>query len=126
MSKKLNQRKDATATEVKEPLVAYKYEDNKAAINVYLDNETVWLTPKQMAELFRKGRATILEHIYNIYKEEELEKDSTCRKSRQVQIENKRSVNREIDYYNLDVIISVGYRVNLFVVLNLEFGQQRY
>jgi prophage maintenance system killer protein len=107
----MNKEKEEQITQQRKALVPYKIEDNKVTIDVYLDEETVWLTPKQMAELFQKGRPTILEHIYNIYKEEELEKDSTCRKSRQVQIENKRRVSREIDYYNLDVIISVGYRV---------------
>jgi len=92
-------------------LIPYRIEEIQSSIDVFIDEETVWLTPKQMAELFQKGRPTILGHIYNIYKEAELEKDSTCRKSRQVQIENKRSVQRTIDYYNLDVIISVGYRV---------------
>lgn len=80
-------------------------------LDVKLEDETVWLTPVQMSKLFNKARPTILEHIRNIYKEKELTKNSTCRKFRQVQTEGKRNISRDIDYYNLDVIISVGYRV---------------
>ena len=80
-------------------------------LDVKLQNETVWLTPLQMSKLFNKARPTILEHIKNVYYEKELVKKSTCRKFRQVQIEGERRISRRIDYYNLDVIISVGYRV---------------
>lgn len=80
-------------------------------LDVKLEDETVWLTPVHMSELFNKARPTILEHIRNIYKEKELDKNSTCRKFRHVQTEGKRLIERDIDYYNLDVIISVGYRV---------------
>ena len=76
-----------------------------------LEKETVWLTQKQMAMLFDKGVPTINEHIKNIYKERELRQDSTIRKFRIVQKEGGRIVERDIDFYNLDVIISVGYRV---------------
>lgn len=89
------------------------YEDNEKNIKfeVGIENETVWLTQKQMSELFGKSTKTINEHIKNIYKEEELIEESTIRKSRIVQIEGSREVEREILLYNLDVIISVGYRV---------------
>jgi death-on-curing family protein len=80
-------------------------------LDVKLEDETVWLTPVHMSKLFNKARPTILEHISNIYKEKELIKKSTCRKFRHVQTEGKRTIERDIDYYNLDVIISVGYRV---------------
>ncbi|MGC8737773.1 MAG: virulence RhuM family protein [Candidatus Hydrogenedens sp.] len=80
-------------------------------LEVRLKDETVWLTQKQMSILFDKGIPTINEHIKNIYKERELDKNSTIRKFRIVQKEGKRQVEREIDFYNLDVIISVGYRV---------------
>jgi hypothetical protein len=79
--------------------------------HVLMDDETVWLTQAQMAELFAKGRVTITEHINNVFDEGELQRDSTCRKFRQVRTEGSREVIREIEYYNLDVIISVGYRV---------------
>jgi len=80
-------------------------------LDVRLEEETVWLTQKQMALLFDKGIPTINEHIKNIYKEGELEKKSTIRKFRIVQDEGGRRVERDIEFYNLDVIISVGYRV---------------
>jgi hypothetical protein len=80
-------------------------------VDVRLQDETVWLSQEQMALLFSKGRSTIAEHIGNIYQEQELEQTSTCRNFRQVRQEGERKVEREIDHYNLDVIISVGYRV---------------
>ena len=87
------------------------YEDGTLALSATVENETVWLSQKQMAELFDKSIKTINEHIKNIYKEGELEENSTIRKFQTVQKEGKREVQREISYYNLDVIISVGYRV---------------
>jgi hypothetical protein len=81
-------------------------------LEVRLEDETVWLTQKQMALLFDKDVRTINEHIKNIYKERVLDETSTIRKFRIVQKEGKREVEREVDFYNLDVIISVGYRVN--------------
>ncbi len=90
----------------------YKSPDNKIELQVNLENETVWLSQKQMALLFDKNLKTINEHIVNIYKEHELEKTPTIRKFRIVQQEGKRTIEREIEHYNLDVIISLGYRVN--------------
>ena len=92
-------------------IILYTTEDGLTKVDVKLENETVWLTIEQMAQLFGKGRSTITEHISNIYKEEELEQNSTRRNFRQVRMEGNREVEREIEYYNLDVIISVGYRV---------------
>jgi len=81
-------------------------------ISVKLEEDTIWLTQVQMAELFDKDVRTINEHIQNIYKTEELAPDPTIRKFRIVRQEGTRQVNRNIDHYNLDMIISVGYRVN--------------
>ena len=92
--------------------VIYQTEDGQTQIDVRLENETVWLTQAQMAELFQTDRTSIVRHINNIYKVEELDRDSTCAKIAQVQIEGKRTVKRNIPYFNLDMIISVGYRVN--------------
>ena len=92
-------------------VILYKSPDGSMAIDVKLEEETVWLTPIQMAKLFDKTRQTILEHIKNVYDEEELDRNSTCRKFRQVQLEGNREIVRWIDYYSLDTIISVGYRV---------------
>ena len=89
----------------------YKTKDNHTEVEVKIDNETVWLTQKQMAQLFDKDSDTISLHLKNIYTEGELEENSTTELSSVVQKEGKREVNRKIKYYNLDVIISVGYRV---------------
>lgn len=92
-------------------ILIYQNPDGNIKIDVRLDEETVWLTQEQMATLFGKGRSTITEHIANVFEEGELEQNRTCRKFRQVRQEGNREVEREIDHYNLDVIISVGYRV---------------
>ena len=93
-------------------IVIYQTEDGQTQIDVRMENETVWLTQAQMAELFQTDRTSIVRHINNIYRVEELERESTCAKFAQVQIEGKRTVKRAIPYFNLDMIISVGYRVN--------------
>ena len=93
-------------------IIIYQTEDGQTQIDVRLENETVWLTQAQMAELFQTDRTSIVRHINNIYKIEELDRESTCAKIAQVQIEGKRNVKRNIPYFNLDMIISVGYRVN--------------
>ena len=93
-------------------IVIYQTADGQTQIDVRMENETVWLTQAQMADLFQTDRTSIVRHINNIYKSEELEREATCAKIAQVQIEGKRKVNRNIPYFNLDMIISVGYRVN--------------
>jgi len=97
--------------ESKGKIVIYRSPEGETELSVNLKEDTVWLTPTQMTKLFEKARPTILEHIKNIYEETELDSTSTCRKFRQVQIEGNRRIIRNIDHYNLDVIISVGYRV---------------
>ncbi|MBQ8361682.1 MAG: virulence RhuM family protein [Bacteroidaceae bacterium] len=93
-------------------IIIYQTEDGQTQVDVRMENETVWLTQAQMAELFQTDRTSIVRHINNIYKVEELERESTCAKIAQLQIEGNRSVTRQIPYFNLDMIISVGYRVN--------------
>ena len=90
----------------------YRSQDGSIPLKVKLENDTVWLTQSQMAELFGVDRTSIVRHIRNIYKSEELDQNSTCAKNAQVRTEGHRSILREIPYYNLDMIISVGYRVN--------------
>lgn len=90
----------------------YRSKDGTVQLNVKLENESVWLTQSQMAELFGVDRTSIVRHIRNIYKSEELDESSTCAKTAQVRMEGQRQIVREIPLYNLDVIISVGYRVN--------------
>ena len=93
--------------------VVFKPKDDHTEFQVILDgkNDTVWSTEKQIMELFGKARRTIEYHIKNIYDEGELDRASTWREFRQVQKEGKREVSRKISVYNLDLIISVGYRV---------------
>ncbi len=92
-------------------IIIYQSDDGTTHIEVKVEDETVWLTKQQMAELFRTSRTNIVEHIKHIYEEGELDEKSTCRNFRQVRLEGKREVTRNILYYNLDMIISLGYRV---------------
>lgn len=92
-------------------IILYQTEDGLTKIDVRFEDETVWLTQQQMAELFQSSRSNIVEHIQHIYEEGELYEAATCRKFRQVRTEGSRQVTREIPYYNLDMIISLGYRV---------------
>lgn len=94
------------------PIVFYTAEDNSIQLDVKLENDTVWLSQQQMALLFGTDRTSILRHINNIYKSEELDEAATCAKIAQVRLEGKRQVERTIPFYNLDMIISVGYRVD--------------
>ncbi len=93
-------------------IILYTTEDGIIKINVQLENETVWLTQKQLVELYQTAKSTVSEHIKNIYTDEELTPDATVRKIRTVQNEGKREVERALDYYNLDMIIALGYRIN--------------
>ena len=93
-------------------IILYQSEDGQTHVDVRMENDTVWLTQAQMAELFETDRTSIVRHINNIYKTEELEREATCAKIAQVQMEGNRTVTRQIPFFNLDMIISVGYRVN--------------
>jgi hypothetical protein len=92
-------------------IIIYQNSDGNIKIDVRLEDETIWLTQAQFCTLFNKSKATVSEHIKNVFEEGELNVGSTVRKFRTVQIEGDRNVERELEYYNLDVIISVGYRV---------------
>lgn len=96
--------------EEKNNIVIYHSDDGKTKIDVKLENETVWLSQQQMAELFTTSRTNIIEHINNIY-EEELDRNSTCQNFRQVRKEGNQKIERKVKYYNLDMIISLGYRI---------------
>jgi hypothetical protein len=93
-------------------ILLYSTPEGKATIEVFFEQETFWLSQKKMAELFGVDVRTINEHLKNIYSTDELEQGATIRKFRIVQKEGSRDVSREIDFYNLDAIIAVGYRVN--------------
>ena len=88
------------------------FENQNVKLEVNMKDETVWLSQQQMSELFDTSRTNIIEHINHIYSDGELDKDSTCQDFRQVRKEGNRNVTRSIPFYNLDMIISVGYRVN--------------
>lgn len=92
-------------------IIIYQTEDGLTKLDVRMEDETVWLTQQQMAELFQTSRTNVVDHIKNIYEEDELDENSTCRKFRQVRMEGNRQVTRELPFYNLDMIISLGYRV---------------
>ena len=92
--------------------ILYSTPSGEVRVDVLLENETVWLTQKAMGEIFGVVKSTISEHLSNIYFNNELNKEATVRNFRTVQKEGSRNVNRELEYYNLDAIISVGYRVN--------------
>jgi prophage maintenance system killer protein/biotin operon repressor len=92
-------------------IVIYKPKGKAPALEVHLTEDTVWLTQSQIAELFQSSRVNITEHIQHIFTEGELEQESTCRKFRLVRQEGGRKITRNIEHFNLDVIISVGYRV---------------
>jgi hypothetical protein len=93
-------------------IILYSTQQGDIKVEVFLQDETVWLTQKAMGQLFGVTKATISEHLKNIYDSRELQKETTVRKILTVQNEGARQVNRELEYYNLDAIISVGYRVN--------------
>jgi hypothetical protein len=92
-------------------IILYQTDDGSTRLEVQLQDETVWLSQAQMAELFQSSKQNVSLHIQNIYEERELERVATVKESLTVQLEGARSVQRRVEYYNLDVIISVGYRV---------------
>jgi hypothetical protein len=98
----------------KNEFIIYTTDDGTVKVSVIIQGETIWLTQKAIGELFGKSKATISEHLKNIYAEGELQQEATVRKFRTVQIEGNRQVERTREHYNLDAIISVGYRVNSY------------
>ena len=101
--------------ETSSQIIIYQTELGDTKIEVRLENETVWLTQQLMAELFQTSQQNISQHIQNIYDEGELAQEATHKKYLSVRQEGKRQVKRSLDYYNLDMIISVGYRVKSHV-----------
>jgi hypothetical protein len=93
-------------------ILLYTAPEGKTHIEVFYEEETFWLSQKKMAELFAVDVRTVNEHLLNIFKTNELEKTSTIRNFRIVQKEGTREISREVDFFNLDAIIAVGYRVN--------------
>ena len=101
-------------------IIIYQTEDGVTQIEVRLENENVWLTQQQMADLYQTTRPNIVQHIRNIYEEGELEQFATCKNFLQVRQEGNRQVSREIPFYNLDMIISLGYRVKSRIATNFR------
>ena len=103
-------------TDTREPrpggeVVVYEAQDGEVSLDVRLEDETVWLTLRQMAELFGRDRSVVNRHVLNVFREGELERGATCADFAQVRQEGGRRVTRQIEHFSLDVIISVGYRV---------------
>lgn len=101
-------------------ILIYQSENGVTKIDVTFRDETVWLSQQQMAELFQTSRTNVVEHIKHIYEEGELDEKSTCRKFRQVRKEGNREVSRELPFYNLDMIISLGYRIKSIIATNFR------
>ena len=111
----LNRRIEKNGMEDKRgQILLYQTPDGESRIEVRLEGETVWLNLEQMAELFQRNQSTISRHIKNVFEEGELSADSTVAFFATVQTEGKRRVKRDIAFYNLDMIISVGYRVHSY------------
>ena len=96
-------------------ILIYQTDDGQTNIEVKIEDDTVWLTQQQMSELFQTSRTNVVEHIKHIYEEGELDEISTCRNFRQVRKEGNREVTRQIPHYNLDMIISLGYRIKSMI-----------
>lgn len=101
-------------------ILIYQTDNGLTNIEVKMQDDTVWLNMQQIVELYKSSRTNIIEHINNIYSEGELDEISTCRKFRQVQKEGNREVSRDIVYYNLDLIISLGYRIKSSVATHFR------
>lgn len=101
-------------------IIIYQSEDGATHIDVKFTGETVWLSQQQMSELYQTSRSNVVEHIKHIYEDHELDEDSTCRDFRQVRQEGSRQVTREIPFYNLDMIISLGYRIRSVIATHFR------
>lgn len=107
-------------------ILIYQTDDGQTNIEIKIEDDTVWLTQQQMSELFQTSRTNIVEHIKHIYEEGELDEISTCRNFRQVRKEGNREVTRQIPHYNLDMIISLGYRIKSVIATRFrQWATQR-
>lgn len=101
-------------------IIIYQSEDGETRIDVKFTGDTVWLSQQQMADLYQSSRSNVVEHIKHIYEDGELDEESTCRKFRQVRQEGSRQVTRDIPFYNLDMIISLGYRIRSVIATHFR------
>ena len=107
-------------------ILIYQTDDGQTNIEVKIEDDTVWLTQQQMSELFQTSRTNVVEHIKHIYEDGELDEISTCRNFRQVRKEGNREVTRQIPHYNLDMIISLGYRIKSVIATRFrQWATQR-
>ena len=111
---------DKIGTDEYGEILIYQTDDGQTNIEVKIEDDTVWLTQQQMSELFQTSRTNVVEHIKHIYEEGELDEISTCRNFRQVRKEGNREVTRQIPHYNLDMIISLGYRVRFLIATQFQ------
>ncbi|EFC76731.1 toxin-antitoxin system, toxin component, Fic family [Segatella buccae D17] len=112
--------------EEKNKMIIYTDESGLTKIDVKFEDDTLWLTQAQMCELYQTSRTNVVEHIKHIYEEGELQEEATCRKFRQVRQEGSRMVTREIPFYNLDMIIALGYRVRSIIATRFrQWATQR-
>lgn len=117
---------DKIGTDEYGEILIYQTDDGQTNIEVKIEDETVWLTQQQMSELFQTSRTNVVEHIKHIYEEGELDEISTCRNFRQVRKEGNREVIRQIPHYNLDMIISLGYRIKSVIATRFrQWATQR-
>ena len=117
---------DKIGTDEYGEILIYQTDDGQTNIEVKIEDETVWLTQQQMSELFQTSRTNVVEHIKHIYEEDELDEISTCRNFRQVRKEGNREVTRQIPHYNLDMIISLGYRIKSVIATRFrQWATQR-
>ena len=117
---------DKIGTDEYGEILIYQTDDGQTNIEVKIEDDTVWLTQQQMSELFQTSRTNVVEHIKHIYEEGELDETSTCRNFRQVRKEGNREVTRQIPHYNLDMIISLGYRIKSVIATRFrQWATQR-
>lgn len=117
---------DKIGTDEYGEILIYQTDDGQTNIEVKIEDDTVWLTQQQMSELFQTSRTNVVEHIKHIYEEGELDEISTCRNFRQVRKEGNREVIRQIPHYNLDMIISLGYRIKSVIATRFrQWATQR-
>ena len=117
---------DKIGTDEYGEILIYQTDDGQTNIEVKIEDDTVWLTQQQMSELFQTSRTNVVEHIKHIYEERELDEISTCRNFRQVRKEGNREVTRQIPHYNLDMIISLGYRIKSVIATRFrQWATQR-
>ena len=115
-----------TSQENQGEIIIYRTADNQVQLDVKMEHETVWLTQKQIADLFGVKKAAISKHVANIFNQGELIPEATVSKMETVQLEGRRTIVRNMDYYNLDMILSVGYRVRSVVATRFRQLSARF